>query len=333
MAKMNLSQDLFESSELVRLRNGFWDGKSPSGEFYEKYLVRLTDGREIVFGSRVSDVVGVFGKGEVLLDWAANECLSGAIGMPVIRGKDPDGNPVEVRGTWRKIDSALNSGIREYEISLDWSEARIQPWEQYSESELVEIHRHAYGDRFRSRDKAAEIGTFAHHLFELWVKTGKLQTVDSETGEVITYEVEALPPEVQKAWAAFRKFWDSNDLKLIASEQYLADLPNGIAGMADCVCEDKYGRVVGLDWKTSGAVYAEYLYQVAGYTHLWELNGRPPIDRAYIVRLDKHTAELQVVPVFVNEEEKRQRLLGWHAAVMLYHHKRDSEKYLKRVCS
>lgn len=351
---LKLKQEMFAGSELVRLKNGFWKPGDPAGgEFYEKYAVKLTDGREVVFGARVSDVISTLGKGDALIDWAVNEGLSAALGEPVLVGVGVVGgvrSEIELRGGWRKLDAAARRCER-YVIKMDTANARIQPWDQYSEEELIQAHRGAFDARFKKRDEAAELGTQAHKLIDYWLRYHDLQeseeVKDEESGRYSTIvhfekvyflgedgqeyliDLSKERPEVQAACAAFHHWWCSQELEMVATEQFLADLEFGVAGTVDCVVRAADGALCILDWKTSSAVYETHLLQVAAYARLWSLcKGEMPA-RAYIVRLDKKTAQTQVVPAFICEEDRDRQLQGWARCVELFRWKKETTNYLK----
>ena len=84
--KLNLSQDLFKSAELVQIKNYLWDPNTQPEEFeyYKKYEVFLIDGRRYVLPNRVSDISKVNWDIQKLLDWQAREVAHRILGMPVL---------------------------------------------------------------------------------------------------------------------------------------------------------------------------------------------------------------------------------------------------------
>jgi len=133
------------------------------------------------------------------------------------------------------------------------------------------------------------------------------------------YEVDLYfePAEVCNALKALQAFMLENKaLEVVATEELLADVVNGVAGAVDCIVRDHFGDLIFLDWKTSGGVYPPMLLQLAWYARLWWLCRGVMPKRAYIVRLDKATADVEVVPAWETEEQ-RQRLL--EAALMSIH--------------
>src|SRR5574343_88623 len=336
---LNLQQDQFDGAELVSLANTF-----APGSYYQKYAVRLKNGREIIFGTRVTDIVSMIGKGEGLIDWAVNEALSDCLGVPTLRGLETINGQTyqqEVQGSWRRIEAAQKR-LQNHALTIDTSKARIQPWAEYCAQELLDIHRASFSARFDKRDKAAELGTRAHNLIDLWIRHLDLQELDEHgpTIKTVVYEeggkyyqinVADEPTEVYNALAACRDFWVGNKLQPIATEQFLADIQNGVAGTVDCVARTASGDIVIPDWKTSSGVYAGHLLQIGAYAHMWGLcnPNTPKPERGYIVRLDKKTAQLQVVPACHNASELHALIADWIAAIMLFRWVREADKYLK----
>ena len=345
------SQDMFLASELVRMRNRkYVDGVDhPSREFYEKYLVKcrmprvvaqgrgkartietLWEEKEFLFGTRVSDVVGIVGDNEVLMDWVAYQGITEAIGEPVLVGSAlVEGvlSKVEIRGSYRKIEAWQNK-CQQSAVVLDQNRARIRPWSYYSEGELLQFHREAFRNRYAKRDEAGMYGTRAHKLGQAWILYHALQERDQNgvplidaimapahfwdsttTSEVIVpVYLGNEPEEVQNALKALQFFYVSNQLVLVATEELLASLEHGVAGAVDCVCRDKNGKLVLLDWKTSNGVYPKMFNQVSWYCLLWFIcHGEWP-ERAYIVRLDKLTAEVEVRCVYADEATREKRI-------------------------
>ena len=63
-------------------------------------------------------------------------------------------------------------------------------------------------------------------------------------------------------------------------------------GTIDLVGIDQHEELTLVDFKTSGGLWQDYLFQVAAYANLWEENFRRlPIQRLLLVRLDKETGE------------------------------------------
>lgn len=109
---------------------------------------------------------------------------------------------------------------------------------------------------------AADSGTIAHDMIEAYI-LGKEYTAPQNT-----------PKDIQdKADNAFLQFLEwrgQTGIKIVATERaYVSELLQ-FGGTVDAIGKDARGRIVLLDWKTSGAVYADMLIQLGAYSLLLE---------------------------------------------------------------
>lgn len=316
------------------------------GRGKNRTIERTEEVCEFLFGTRVSDVCEIISKGEALTDWTVCQGFAELIGEPVLQGTamvDGVMSAVEIRGTWRKL-KRWERKCTQSKIVLDSSRARIRDWSLYSVGELLEFHREAFHAKYSKRNEAGELGTQAHKLGQAWIQYHALQDRDeaghplidrirapqhfwdksSDSEEIVDVWLGHEREEVQNAIKALQSFWIANELVLITTEELLADLVYGVAGAVDCVVRDKHGKLVILDWKTSNGVYSSMFVQVTWYARLWCLcHGEMP-DRAYIVRLDKLTAAVQVVPVFDTPEKRDRRMSMAICAIELLRHNEDA---------
>lgn len=346
--KLNLTQNLFVSAELVQIRNT-WGG----AEYYCKYEVLLTDGRRYIIPNRVSDISGVKWDIEKLQQWMWRQGASRLVGDPVLRGVTYGGEVVEIRGDWEKIDAAINppaktpqhQKLKESKIDLDQSNALLTAWEEFAPLELLQHHKQAFVERYQSRDEAAELGTRAHDLIEKWCKFPDLQEVDEDTGlalvDVIHYkdrdgehwviELAKEDPRVQSCVRAFHEFWLKRGLKIVAAEMLVVDLAGGVAGMIDNVSTDSQAELGIVDYKTGNYISQSMLLQVTGYAYMyWLCTGRH-IAWAYILQLDKKTMTFQEVPVFTNQAEREENMVAWLKALDLYLWQKQAGKKLTKA--
>lgn len=111
---------------------------------------------------------------------------------------------------------------------------------------------------------AADIGTAAHAMVE-----ASINGTDPEAA-LATFN---LPAEAQdkarSSFAAYAEWASMSRLEIVAQEMALVSETHCFGGTPDAI-----GRVNGklclLDWKTSNAVYSDYLLQLAAYRVLWE---------------------------------------------------------------
>jgi len=127
------------------------------------------------------------------------------------------------------------------------------------------------------RDSAADAGTLAHEAVEAYIKNLPYSWKGQE--EVIQ--------KAQKAFGAFKEWADQTQLKITHSEIPLVSEKYRFGGTLDAMLINGK-RSLG-DWKSSNALYTDYLCQLGGYGILWEENFPDmPIDGGYVlVRFDK----------------------------------------------
>lgn len=114
-----------------------------------------------------------------------------------------------------------------------------------------------------ARMPAATAGTMAHDLVEAYLH-GRGQEIPEPAG--------GDPDVIAKAKAAFQTFlkWKENtNITIRHTEVSLVSEQHRFGGRLDAVGLQG-NQLVLLDWKTSNAVYADYILQLAGYRILWE---------------------------------------------------------------
>lgn len=127
------------------------------------------------------------------------------------------------------------------------------------------------------RDAAADAGTLAHAAVDDWIHKRPV----TFTGD----------PDVcakaQKSFEAFLEWASQTQLVVTHTELPLISERYKFGGTFDALLV-KGKRSMG-DWKSSNAVYGEYLAQVAAYGILWDENfPDQPIDGGYhLLRFDK----------------------------------------------
>jgi len=124
-------------------------------------------------------------------------------------------------------------------------------FEQGKAAERGEIER-----LYDKRDEAAESGTIAHAMVEAHID-GK-----------------PLPDGPQDSVNAFKAYltWESmTKLKIVEQEMPMVSEKYQFGGCPDAIGEIG-GELCLVDWKTSNAVYSDYLIQLAAYKQLWEEN-------------------------------------------------------------
>lgn len=243
-----------------------------------------------------------------------------------------------------RVTKVLEEGIGFGQAFVDWAvgqtigalQEALKPWQDYSPRQINEMLEAAKQARFKTAQEAAEYGTRVHELIDLWITHGDLTYEQDGKWWKVDLAEEAEP--VRNAMQAFLTWWASEGLVPVATEQWLVDIELGFGGTLDCVCRDKHGQLVMCDWKTSKAIRDKYLLQVAAYDILWDsakqYSANPiyqePISRAYIVRVDKATAQTEIYPVFRDSEERQAVRNQWYATLQTFRWLKDVNKDLAK---
>ena len=133
-------------------------------------------------------------------------------------------------------------------------------------------------DYREERDKAADIGTICHDRVEAYIRKTTLNQEDYD---------QDLFKRSQKPYEAFLEWAATSQLEAGETELQMLSKAYRYGGTPD-VFFVKGKRSLG-DWKSSNAIYAEYLLQLAAYKHLWEENhpDEPIEGGAHLIRFDK----------------------------------------------
>jgi hypothetical protein len=120
-----------------------------------------------------------------------------------------------------------------------------------------------------AREKAADAGTIAHEMVDNW-----LHKKEFDSGKYEPALVEMAKP----AYQAFREWADQSKLEVTETEKPLVSERYRFGGTRDAIFVNGK-RALG-DWKSSNAIYPEYLVQLAAYGILDEEHGQT-IDGGY----------------------------------------------------
>jgi len=126
--------------------------------------------------------------------------------------------------------------------------------------------------------KAAEIGTIAHAMMEADIRNR-------------TFTADGIPEQMlvpaRKAFGAYREWKNQTQLRLCESEMPLVSRNYRYGGTLDAMLVK---GVLSLgDFKTSNAIYMDYLIQLAAYRNLWDENfpDRPIAGGFHLLRFSK----------------------------------------------
>lgn len=137
---------------------------------------------------------------------------------------------------------------------------------------------------YEKADEAADIGTFAHALFEAHRKKWPVpKPPDGMT-----------PAQVDRAETAYlnaMRWADHIKVETIATEQTLVCECHQYGCTLDEIAKLD-GQFLDMEWKTSNGVYVDHLLQVAAQKHAWECNfPEMKLGGAGIVRFSKDTGD------------------------------------------
>lgn len=234
----------------------------------------------------------------------------------------PDGTTEE---RWLKRVTTI-LGVLDKPALIQWAANEAcnfvaEAWEPnaaYSREHRDEILKQARYAHKRKKEEAATLGTLAHEHIEAFLRDGNWPT---------GYAWDSLPDEVQNSLTLFREWWDQQDLKVVATEKYLANLELGYGGTLDFLCEDSQGRLVVWDWKTSKGIYGEMKLQLAAYVGALALNGYT-VQQAGILRIGKEDADFEVLDIPLPELRELYRVFA--ALVPIYEWRSREEREAKK---
>lgn len=110
-------------------------------------------------------------------------------------------------------------------------------------------------------DDAALAGNIAHDMIEAHI-LGKEFTSPEVADDVLA--------KAKNSFAQFLEWREQSRIEIVATERAYVSERYQFGGTVDAVGRDGKGRIVLLDWKTSNAVYQDYLIQLAAYALLLE---------------------------------------------------------------
>jgi hypothetical protein len=108
-------------------------------------------------------------------------------------------------------------------------------------------------------EPATQIGSLVHRMVEAQIHGLPKPQIPKEQ-----------QARVMSAYGAFERWWESNRFEVVATEVPLVSEEWKFGGTIDTILRDVNGALCLGDWKSSKAVYAEYLTQMAAYRHLWD---------------------------------------------------------------
>jgi hypothetical protein len=131
--------------------------------------------------------------------------------------------------------------------------------------------------------EALSVGSLVHGTIEAELNGESAPLIPREYAE-----------QVSKAVVAWHEWFAHTKLDLIATEIPLISERHRFGGTLDTIVRDQKGRLAIGDWKSSKAVYSDYLVQLAGYRILWNENRPEPITGGFhLVRFSKEHGDME----------------------------------------
>lgn len=143
------------------------------------------------------------------------------------------------------------------------------------------------GRKLYEDQSALDVGSIVHRMVEARIHGGP-ESYGSVPDEYLD--------RVHSSFSAFTAWFDAYEFEIVATEIPLVSEEWKFGGTIDSVLRDKQGRLCIGDWKTSNAVYADYLLQLAAYGWLW--NEHAPKDAQisggfHLVRFSKEHGDME----------------------------------------
>lgn len=162
------------------------------------------------------------------------------------------------------------------------------------------------------RDDAAEAGAIAHDWIEDLIHGRELRSFPDTDPETMA--------KAKRALEAFTEWRDQVRLEVLETEVALVSEKYRYGGTFDALAKVA-GRLVLLDWKSSNAVYGEYIAQVGGYYQLLRERGTE-VQGAQLLRFGKehgdfhaHSYPLHIVEMGWRFFEHARAIYDLHAAL------------------
>jgi len=136
----------------------------------------------------------------------------------------------------------------------------------------------------QARQPAADAGTMAHDLVEAHLNKRELPELVGD---------EDVIAKARKAFDAFLSWEAAFGFEALYTEVSLASGKHKFGGTLDAIGKVRGSNQVCLfDWKSSNAIYADYLYQLAAYKILWnETYPDTLVGGAHLCRFSKDTGD------------------------------------------
>lgn len=181
-------------------------------------------------------------------------------------------------------------GWEKKENRLEISKKRRLVIEQMSDEQYLNLLDEAYSAHATRLKTSAKGGTDIHEVMENYINLCL-----KNKGKPILIETEDKKLKIFIDWSL------KNVKKFLWSEMYCYSEKLWLGGISDCGYEDKEGKIVILDFKSSKAVYLSQFWQCIGYAIQIEENGGFTSEGEEIFKLDKPIDYVSVLPFGMKE--------------------------------
>lgn len=131
--------------------------------------------------------------------------------------------------------------------------------------------------------EALSVGKIVHSIIEAELNGDPMPVVPPDFAS-----------QVESAIRAWHEWWQSNNLTVVATEVPLVSEQHKFGGTLDTIIRDRHDRLCIGDWKSSKAVYRDYLTQIAAYRILWNENRDEQITGGFhLVRFSKEHGDME----------------------------------------
>lgn len=136
---------------------------------------------------------------------------------------------------------------------------------------------------YEASNEAADVGTLVHDCIEADIHGRPLPDIPTDKLE-----------RVRSALAAWDSWKDGRRIEIVATEMPYVSEQFRFGGTIDAIAREQDGRLSLLDWKSSNAVYSDYLLQLAAYKELWDENNEEKITGGFhLVRFSKEHGDME----------------------------------------
>jgi len=136
---------------------------------------------------------------------------------------------------------------------------------------------------YHERDKAAEAGGIAHDMIEAHILKKPFPDCMQHPEE--------LQKKARNAFEQYLEWRGQTSIEILETETPYVSEAHQFGGTIDALGRDAKGRTILLDWKTSNAVYQDYLIQLAAYALLLEECTVHRPQGFHLLRISKESAD------------------------------------------